>query len=353
MRKNRGISAIPALILVILVVLVGAYFVFANSNSDSELTNDNEIVSKAIENSLEAGSYVLDADISLDLMSESQGSTVSFSGDILMNGYIDYEDISSPNADVNIRIPEIKMNQGGSANISFGPINVDMRLIDDVQYLRINEANLGFIDISSSYGTWVMQDPFNDLSLSAEDKELMLTLRDQQRVIATEVRNRAKDLDLYSSITKIGEEDLDGVATNQYALVVNGEKVVDLIEFVFEETAKSDAFKDLTEEEKDQFNAQMEPVLEMIGKFPFDKIVINQWVEKKDLLTRKTVVSFDLANLKPLISELSTKYGIPDSDISGKIDFSAYITDYGVRRDIMVPVGAISIQEFVSQLYGY
>lgn len=353
MLKNRGFSALPAIILVVLVILVGAYFVFSGDESESmaDLSDDRAVVVQANDNVLNEGSYVLDADVTFNVNTNQSGSTQDIQGSIAMNGYLNYADLASPELDINILIPEISMTQGGSGKISFGPINLDTRQIGDVAYFRVNEANIGFIDISGIYGTWIKSDPYNTPGLSAEELEQLQAIKAQQMELAEEVKEAIKGLDLYGSIERVGEEDVNGVSTYHYALTLDNQKVQSFLAGFFD--GFEEGLESLSDEEREAVSGVFDSMEESIKKFKFDQIEINEWIGQNDQLPRKTVVSFDLATLNDFIADFSEELGVPQQgSISGNITMTALVSDYGLKRDVVAPADAIDTNAAMSQLYG-
>jgi hypothetical protein len=273
--------------------------------------------------------------------------------DMSLKGDMDINDINSPKYDLNMRLENLVIKQGGSLTTTIGPIDIDMRQVGDMQYLRLNEGEIGFFDVSSFIGEWLSIDSKSLASLSGlPSSSVTPSFSEDQAEIIKVLQVELEKTKLYDVVETLPNEEISGVDSYHYKVALNKEGLIAFVDSFYEYVKTTKEYQDMSSAEKTETDAGIEYILTAMAKLDYGFMDIDLWVSKKDLVMTKSTLVIDVAELAKNINELDPS--IPDDILSlkGNITMTSISTDFGKDFNIVVPDGARPFEEVMQEMFG-
>ena len=307
-KKKRKVPkwAYPVVAMFAVLLLAGSGFaVYQKVMSSPEV-----IARDAIVNSLAAETVSFEADIEFQL----EGSEDIFSG-VKLTGQSD----SSGNVNAELGL-----------DLVFSQIDIAMKAIDEIVYLKASGLGLFSSLLAESTGGLVSEDDSGDLIASIEDQWIEIDpstvpgledLTFSETTLSKEDQEKLEDL-FFSNVfltvdEDLGVEDVDGVESYHYKIGIDKEK---LKEFVAEAEESNIV--------QDDSLVDLSSISEDIDNTDFESIELEVWISKAD--------------------RLFTKISFSGNDNEGSYSVSLMLKDYNQEIDTNVPQDVKTFEEVFS-----
>ncbi len=291
-------------LVVLFISVIGAGSVYAYFSFYKKLT-PYEVLTRMVKASKQIGTSKFNTDLSMNLQTSlnSKGSGISkVNLELKSKGSQNTTNPKDAKMDSNINI-NINASYGFFA-VNF-ELDLDMKVIDNVVYVRLNKVpNLPIpIDFSKIVGKWIKIDNTefskvaDQASIKSSDMNKLLsnTKKNKEKIIAEMVSFvKGKKQIINRSFVNENDEKIGDVSVYHYVVKVSPDdvktlfdKMVDIIKSVNPDSidiAKIDKFK-----KSDNFNK----MIDMLSN-----IDSQMWIGKKDFLPYKTSIKLNLVDEK-------------------------------------------------------
>lgn len=357
MKFKKGVVAVVPIIITIVVIL-GVVVIYAITSRGGESAvdsaNADAVLLEAQKNMFSQGSYTSDASVIADISGiQSGGVEGSVFLDMDFKGVMDIKDINNPKYDLNMRLDNLTVKQGGSLSTTIGPIDIDIRQVGDMQFVRLNEGEIGFFDVSNLIGKWVSIDSESLASLSGlPPSSVTPSFSDSQADFIKVLKAEFGNAKLYDVVETLSDEEIKGVDSYHYKVALNKVGLVNFVDAFFTSVKSTKEYKAMSSAEKTRTETEIDNLLALMNKFDYDFLDIDLWISKRDLVATKTLVVIDVSELAKNISELDPS--IPDEVLAlkGNITITSVASDFGKKVNIVAPEGAQPFEEVIQQMFG-
>ena len=376
-KKEKGGGSKKKIILVVVVIVLlgvfagAAYGYFTYFKNPKPITLLMQTAAKGMEVTVakETGNLKFGLDIVVDSDSDSAIEDL-FTNDKTSFEYLVSYDMEYDISDVANQKVDGFLTFGLDGDMGLETVNfdgtVDVKMVDNIVYLQLRDTTPFMeLDLREYEDRWIEIDLENIMpGIGIDMTELMATQGEQQEKIKEAMKELLGNKEIVEIINRSGQikDTKDANGNNEYHLTfqINKEDWKELIkQFMItykdlaiemvEEEMQSKGYSGYEEPTMEEIFAELETNLEseeagMVFEV-LEKIIVELWITKDTMLTRKSSMLLDAPGIK-IEDEYSGEITV-DINFSGESE-----TDYDVTVEVIPPEETTPVQEFIEEVSG-